>query len=386
MNAKKDNHRLSELAQKWKDGTITAQEQTEFNEWYDSFDDTSLDEVSTETVAELKHRLYTNVVNHEGIPLAKPLKSVKQWYKIAVAAAVLVVLSTGIYLINASNNKKSVNNQLVKEDVKPGGNRALLTLADGTTILIDDVAEGKLAEQSGVVINKTKDGQLVYEFKDANIQNEGLGTQFNTISTPKGGQYQVNLPDGTRVWLNAATSIKFPVTFTGLKERKVELNGEAYFEVHKDKLKPFKVTSDRQEVKVLGTHFNINTYKNESSSKTTLLEGSVQLHSSVAADLMLKPGEQSVLKGNAVDVNKVNTEEVIAWKNGNFLFNDESLTSILRQLERWYDVGVDYSHVPDTRYNGYISRNVNLSNVLKMLEVTGNLKFKIEGKVIKVYK
>ncbi|MNY37370.1 hypothetical protein D3C86_1719300 [compost metagenome] len=136
----------------------------------------------------------------------------------------------------------------------------------------------------------------------------------------------------------------------------------------------------------MGTHFNVNTYKNERNNKTTLLEGSVELHSSVTADLKLKPGEQSVLNEKGVDVNKVNTEEVIAWKNGNFLFNDESLTSIMRQLERWYDVGVDYSTIPDTRYNGYISKNVNLSNVLNMLEITGNLKFKIEGKVIKVYK
>lgn len=386
MNTPKNNQRLSELAQKWKDGTITAQEQTEFNQWYDSFDDTSLDEVSTETVSQLKQRLYTNVLKQEDIHPAQPVRSLKLLYRIAAAAAILVVLSTGIYIINTPSKSYDSNDHLVKEDVKPGGNRALLTLADGTTIVIDDATDGKLAEQSGVIITKTKDGQLVYQFKDSNSSDKGISKQFNTISTPKGGQYQVNLPDGTKVWLNAATSIKFPVTFSDLKERRVELNGEAYFEVHKDKLKPFKVASDRQEVEVLGTHFNVNTYKNERNNKTTLLEGSVELHSSVTADLKLKPGEQSVLNEKGVDVNKVNTEEVIAWKNGNFLFNDESLTSIMRQLERWYDVGVDYSTIPDTRYNGYISKNVNLSNVLNMLEITGNLKFKIEGKVIKVYK
>jgi transmembrane sensor len=386
MNTKKNNQRLSELAQKWKDGTITAQEQTEFNQWYDSFDDTSLDEVSAETVSQLKQRLYTNVLKQEDIHPAQPVRSLKLWYRIAAAAAILVILSTGIYIINTPNKIYESNDHLVKEDVKPGGNRALLTLADGTTIVIDDATDGKLAEQSGVIITKTKEGQLVYQFKDSNSSGKGVSKQFNTISTPKGGQYQVNLPDGTKVWLNAATSIKFPVTFSDLKERRVELNGEAYFEVHKDKLKPFKVASDLQEVEVLGTHFNVNTYKNERNNKTTLLEGSVELHSSVTADLKLRPGEQSVLNEKGVDVNKVNTEEVIAWKNGNFLFNDERLTSIMRQLERWYDVGVDYSTIPDTRYNGYISKNVNLSNVLNMLEITGNLKFKIEGKVIKVYK
>lgn len=386
MNTKKDNQRLTELAGKWKDGTITDQEQTEFNQWYDSFDDTSIDEVANETVPQLKQRLFNNVLSKENITLIQPVKSFKLWYRIAVAAAVLVVLSTGIYLITSSDKKKDSNDYLVKEDVKPGGNRALLTLADGTTIVIDDAADGKLAEQSGIVITKTKDGQLVYQFKEGNNDNKSLGKQYNVISTPKGGQYQVNLPDGTQVWLNAASSIRFPVSFSDLMERKVELNGEAYFEVHKDKLKPFKVASDRQEVEVLGTHFNVNTYKNEKSSKTTLIEGSVQLHSSVTADLKLKPGEQSILNEKGVDVSKVNIDEVIAWKNGNFLFNDESLISIMKQLERWYDVDVDYSTVPDTRYSGFISRNVNLSKVLNMFEVTGNLKIKIEGKVIRVYK
>jgi transmembrane sensor len=385
MNTNIDNRRLNKLAQKWKDGSITAQEQMEFNQWYDSFEDTLLDDVSTESVSELKSRLYANILTQENIQAKPPVKSFKLWYRIAAAAVILVVLSIGIYINTSSYQKKNSNDYLVKEDVKPGGNRALLTLADGTTIVIDDAADGKLAEQSGIVITKTKEGQLVYQFEDKESQGKELGNQFNKISTPKGGQYQVNLPDGTKVWLNAATSIKFPVTFSNLKERKVELNGEAYFEVHKDRLKPFKVSSDLQEVEVLGTHFNVNTYKNESNSKTTLIEGSVRLHSAVTEDIMLKPGEQSVLNNKRVDVSKINTEEVIAWKNGNFLFNDESLISIMKQLERWYDVEVDYSTIPDTHYNGFISRNVNLSKVLKHLEVTGNLKFKIEGKIIKVY-
>ncbi|WP_316817404.1 FecR family protein [Pedobacter nyackensis] len=385
MNTNRDKRRLNELAQKWKDGSITAQEQIEFNQWYDSFEDTLLDDVSTESVSELKSRLYSNILAQENIAVARAVKSFKLWYRIAAAAVILVVLSTGIYMIANPGKRETSNDALAKEDVKPGGNRALLTLADGTTIVIDDAADGKLAEQSGVIITKTKDGQLVYQFKDTESTGKGLVSQFNVISTPNGGQYQINLPDGTKVWLNAATSLKFPVTFSNLNERKVELSGEAYFEVFKDKKKPFKVSSVNQEVEVLGTHFNVNTYKNESSSKTTLLEGSVQLHSA-AADTKLKPGEQAVLQGAAIEVNKVNTADVIAWKNGNFLFNDESLIAIMKQLERWYDVKVDYSTIPETHYDGFISKNVNLSEVLRRLEVTGNLKFKIENKTIKVYK
>lgn len=382
MNANIDNRRLNELAQKWKDGSITAQEQTEFNQWYDSFDDTLLTEVSAESASQLKDRLYANIVNQEQIPL-QTIKSVKLWYRIAAAAAILIVLSAGIYFMTSYESERSTQDHLAQEDVKPGGNKALLTLADGSSIVLTDAVDGKLAEQEGVIITKTENGQLTYQFRESQGSKAGIA-QFNTIATPKGGQYQVVLPDGTRVWLNAATSIKFPVTFSNLKERKVELSGEAYFEVFKDKKKPFKVSSANQEVEVLGTHFNVNTYKNEAVSKTTLLEGAVQLHSA-ATDTKLKPGEQAVLHGTTVDVNKVNTEEVIAWKNGNFLFNDESLIAIMKQLERWYDVKVDYSTMPDTHYDGFISKNVNLSEVLRRLEVTGNLKFKIENKTIKVY-
>lgn len=387
MIPKKDNNRLSELAEKWKNGSITAGEQAEFNQWYDSFDDTLLEEVSAESVQQLKSRLYSNVLSRENIEVQQPAKTVNLWYRIAAAAVVLFVLSTGIYFYAqyAEKEKKGAVNYVEREDVKPGGNKALLTLADGTTITLTDADNGQLAEQDGVSITKTKDGQLVYQFKGT-VNGKNNGSGFNTVSTPKGGQYQVNLPDGTKVWLNAATSLKFPASFSSLNERKVELNGEAYFEVYKDKTKPFKVGSAKQEVEVLGTHFNINTYRNESSTKTTLLEGSVALHATGVSDIKLKPGEQAVLKGDVIDVNTVNANEAIAWKNGNFQFNDESLLSILKQLERWYDVEVDYSTVPETHYNGFISRNVNLSKVLRNLEVTGNLKFKIENKVIKIYR
>lgn len=388
MNSKIDNKRLQELAGKWKDGSITVAEQAEFNQWYDSFDDTLLDEVSDQSVEQLKSRLYSHVLERENIEVPLSVKTFKLYYRMAAAAAILIVLSVGLYFYSqiADNKDKEGPNYAGHNDVKPGGNKATLTLADGTSIILTDATNGKLAEQSGVSITKTKDGQLVYQFTDANNGTKSGSTQFNTISTPKGGQYQINLPDGTSVWLNAASSLKFPVTFSSLKERKVELNGEAYFEVFKDQHKPFKVASAHQEVEVLGTHFNINTYKNEVNSRTTLLEGSVKLHSEKAADVTLKPGEQSVLNAGNVVIQKVDVDDVIAWKNGDFLFNDESLISIMKQLERWYDVQVDYSTIPDTHYNGFISRNVNLSKVLRHLEVTGNLKFKIEGKVIKVYK
>lgn len=388
MISKRNDKHLEELARKWKDGSITAAERVEFNEWYDAFDDTELEAVSAESVGQLRSRLYANIRRAENImsdsaAQVQPLKTFKLWYRMAAAAVILVLLSAGLYFYT-STRPSETNQYAVQDDVKPGGAKAVLTLADGRSIILTDAADGKLAEQSGIGVTKTKDGQLVYQFDDAGPGHEGAA-QYNTISTPKGGKYQVNLPDGTQVWLNAASVIKFPVTFASLKERKVELQGEAYFEVFKDKHKPFKVVSGRQEVEVLGTHFNINTYQNEGVSKTTLLEGSVKLHVADASDVTLKPGEQSVVGVSNVAVHKVNTDQVVAWKNGNFQFNDESLISIMKQLERWYDVEVDYSTVPDTHYEGFISRNVNLSQVLNMMEITGNLKFKIKGKVISVY-
>lgn len=321
------------------------------------------------------------------------------WQRIfAVAAILLLISSVGVLLLpqGVKNDKPKIvavklKKQEVKPDVEAGGNKAILTLADGTKIILDDKSTGKIANQSGVNISKTADGQLVYAFGreyKSTANSHDAAQQINTISTPKGGQYQINLPDGSKVWLNAMSSLKFPTQFLA-KERKVELVGEAYFEIspfYAGKIKlPFKVISptadgSSQEVEVLGTHFNINAYGNEMSTKTTLLEGSVKvinLHSKTES--ILQPGQQAVLKGNQTYVKTVDKEEIMAWKNGDFLFNNLQLVDIMKQLERWYAIRVDYSTLPNTRYQGVISKHVSLSQVLNMLELTGSLKFKIDS-------
>lgn len=262
-----------------------------------------------------------------------------------------------------------------------GKNAAILTLADGRKIDLLKAENGRLTEESGVAIRKTAYGKLVYEVKEVStrVNNEKY---LNTISTPKGGQYQVILPDETIVWLNAASSIRFPAGFTNLKQRKVQLSGEAYFEVAKDKQHPFIVETGQQEVEVLGTHFNLNAYGDEQNVKTTLLEGSVRVLS--GKDLVvLKPGQQSLLHNHTLDVANADTEEAVAWKNGYFKFNSEPLPSIMRKLSRWYDVEVVYEGKPgNDRFGGTISRYKNLADVLEMLESTKLVKFKVEGRKI----
>jgi transmembrane sensor len=309
------------------------------------------------------------------------------FYKYAAAAVLFIGFVLGyLYL---SKDKVTTQNQVIasgKElDVLPGVDQAILTLADGSKIVLDNAKNEKLVEKNGLTISKTKDGQLVYQV--SNVTPKGSTVAYNTIETAKGNQYQIVLPDGTKVWLNAASSLKYPEIFAG-NERKVMLTGEAYFEVAKNRNMPFKVESKNQTVEVLGTHFNINSYMDDQTIKTTLVEGSIKVSNASYAKT-LKPGEQSVINnfglGNIFIANNIDTDDEVAWKNGLFRFNNAGLKSILGQLERWYDVKIDYQSVPNKRYNGMVPRKAKLSEVLNMLELTGNISFKIEeGRNLKV--
>ena len=295
----------------------------------------------------------------------------------AAAAVVLMVLSVGGYFYSQNRSIETENRLSVNtHDVDPGGNKATLTLADGSKISLTDANNGELAKQSGVKISKSKNGELVYSV----IASDATPLAYNTISTPKGGVYQVNLPDGTKVWLNAASSIKFPTTFAQLSQRKVELEGEAYFEVAKNKKVPFVVSTGGQQVQVLGTHFNISSYSDEGELKTTLLEGSVKV---IAANtIVLKPGQQSNLKRNGsgdLKVSTANITQVMAWKNGFFHFEKENLHEVMRQLSRWYDIEVIYEvDRHDDEFMGDIPRGIKLSEALKILSFEGT-QFRIEG-------
>lgn len=318
------------------------------------------------------------------------------WFKYIIAAAcvIAVVCLAWLFLFNNKKSDKRVaatieTNKAI-QDIPPGGNKAVLTLADGSVITLDNAKDGMIAEQGKTTITKTQNGELEYK---ASVDQAPQIISYNTISTPRGGQYQLTLPDGSKVWLNAASSLKFPVSFTG-KERKVQLIGEAYFEVahvnmpgSKDGM-PFEVElNSGMKVQVLGTHFNVMAYEDEKEVKTTLLEGKVKVINDKNQEALLEPGQQAQLsKANgSLQVQKdANIGVAVAWKDGQFNFVRADLKSVMRQLARWYDVQIEFDKsVPEKSFSGEISRRLNASEVLSVIEFTG-VHFRIEGKKIKI--
>lgn len=304
----------------------------------------------------------------------------RMWRYVAAAAVILLSLGTGFYF-NESGKKISgfeVSNSVHKNDLLPGGNRAILQLANGSTILLDTAKNGILAQQAGTKIEKLANGQLAYNSK----KDEKYELLYNTVSTPRGGEYHLLLPDSTEVFLNSASSIRFPVDFKG-NERKVEISGEVYFEVSKNLLKPFRVTINDMMIEVLGTHFNVNAYSEEAVIRTTLLEGSVVV-SNRKAGIHLQPGQQSVAdqQGNLLLKENIDLDEAIAWKNGKFEFHNAEIETIMSQISRWYNVEVAYEgqRTRET-FSGIVSRRGNVSQVLKIMEMAG-IRFKIEKEKI----
>lgn len=322
---------------------------------------------------------------HEKISLEqKPAKFFQfiTWRWAAAAAVFLVLVGIGYLLLGDKNeNRETVKTQPVegiKNDITPGGDKAILTLADGSQIILDSAHNGDLANQGNVKVIKLN-GQLAYKGTGGSAE-----VLYNTISTPRGGQYQLLLADGSKVWLNAASSLRFPASFIG-KERLVELTGEGYFEIAKNENQPFKVDiAGKGVVEVLGTHFNINAYSDAASIKTTLLEGRVKVAASGGATALLKPGEQAQINGGIKLVNDVDTDEIIAWKAGLFQFNRADVVFIMRQVSRWYNVDVVFEGpVSMKSFSGIVSRSNNVSEVLKIMEKAG-VKFKINGNRITV--
>ncbi|HEY0666859.1 MAG TPA: FecR family protein [Sphingobacteriaceae bacterium] len=311
---------------------------------------------------------------------AKKLFRLNRW---AVAATVvLAVLSLSLlYYSNQSVETKIARNTPVHSvDIAPGSNKALLTLADGSTIVLDNISDGEITKQGNTSVIKSND-MLAYNNAKSLALNTNIQPTYNTITTPRGGQYKVILPDNTIVWLNAASSLRFPTKFSG-KERKVDLTGEAYFEVAKNKAMPFKVSANNTQVEVLGTHFNVMAYTDENSINTTLLEGSVKIVKN-NDHVLLVPGQQAQVK-NDIKVLDADVQEAIAWKNGLFLFKEAQLETILKQIARWYDVEIEFEgNLPDEKFRAEVSRNVNLSQVLKILELSGvNFTLKEGRKII----
>jgi transmembrane sensor len=304
--------------------------------------------------------------------------SLFNWRKIAVAASVLLVIGLGtLFLVQKDSQYPMVAASKKANDKEPGKTGAILTLSNGSKIVLDSVGNGLLANQNHTAVSK-KNGGVVY------TAGSDAQAVYNTMSTPRARQYNLELSDGTKVWLNASSSITFPTSFAA-NERKVTVTGEVYFEVAKDKTRPFRVSVNDMQVNVLGTHFNVNAYDDEATVNTTLLEGSV-LITEKGKKVLLKPGQQAEKqKSGAIAVNdNVNLDQVMGWKNGAFYFENASLQMVLRQLSRWYDVDVVFEKGVDPRtFEGEIQRDLQLSQVLKILE-KNKVHFKIDGKILRV--
>jgi transmembrane sensor len=303
--------------------------------------------------------------------------------RVASAAAVLILLAGALFLTGQRPEKKTPPRETAvqKHDILPGGDKAILTLSNGRQIVLDSAANGKLAEQGRTRIIKLDNGQLAYVGGSSNPQDAA----YNTISTPNGGHYNVVLTDGTKVWLNAASSLTFPSAFKG-SSREVQLKGEGYFEVAPDPSKPFLVKVNDMKVTVLGTSFNIMAYKEEDAVRTTLLDGSVRLSGPVRTR-MLTPGQQVSYntEGEIRLVNEADPDEAIAWKNGRFQFSSTNIQVIMRQIARWYDVKISYEgDVKNETFSGSTPMTGNVSEILKMLELTHTVHFDITDKTITV--
>lgn len=311
-------------------------------------------------------------------------KGLMRW-SVAAAAVVgiLIVLSLVFFVPRPGHKRLATAHKETpqKQHILPGSNKAVLTLANGKKIVLDSANNGLLVSQQNAKVIKLSNGLL--KFQQSATPNTQKVTEYNVISTPRGGQYRIILPDGSKVWLNAASSIRFPIVFSE-KERTVQITGEAYFEVAKNAHKPFIVKKGNMEVRVLGTHFNVMAYDNEANIKVTLLEGLVRISQQTTHNTQLiKPGEQALISKKDIQVNKeVNLNEVIAWKNGLFDFEGNDIRDVMQQIARWYDVEVKYEDIPSAHFMGTISRSAEVSEVLKMLEMTGAVQFQVEGKMI----
>lgn len=392
--------RLQLLINKYLGNTSSADEEAELMQWYHTTNQHPVEwpishqgepeEIKARMLGQLKAAIRSNSTQN-----VIPIYRKRSWQ---IAASLLILLGAGAWFVL---NKPSTNNTepIVTAEAKttpilPGGNKATLTLADGTTIVLDTAGNTTLAQQGATKIIKLNNGELAY--KDASQKGTTASGLYNTIRTPNGGQYQVILPDGTRAWLNAASVLRFPITFTG-NERKVQLSGEAYFDVAKNSDMPFRVITENEQnhelgrVEVLGTEFNVNAYNDEPTVKTTLVEGKVKVS---IADSSLRPvilthGMQSSFaqeqqRGRNIMVREVDTDDVTAWKNGLFNFNNADIKTVMRQLARWYDVEVVYEgSLPNEKFEGEIPRNSTLSEVFKILELSA-VHFKVEGRKVTV--
>jgi transmembrane sensor len=355
-----------DLLKRYANGQCTPAEQLLIESWHNDLAAKAADPLPLQDYEQVQQRIWSRVNKKRPV-----------YYWRAAAAVTLLLSTSTAYLFLNRQQKPAITSAAGKKDILPGTNKAILTLSNGKQINLDDAAQGAIASQGGINITKNRNGQIVYHVTASPLESNA----YNTISTPNGGQYQIILPDGSKVYLNAASSLKYPVRFTS-NERKVTLTGEGYFEVAKNVQQPFIVATTSQTVKVLGTHFNVSCYPQEPVT-TTLAEGKIEISQSASPQkTTLQPGDQSIVSPQGIEVHQVNPDDAIAWKDGLFIFRGTKLSEVFRQLARWYDVDVDYATIPDLHFEGEIPRNMSLLKVLTAIEKISHVQFTLEGKKI----
>ncbi|WP_316817658.1 FecR family protein [Pedobacter nyackensis] len=363
------------LLSRYKLGACTEEELAMLESWYQSSAFVQ-PELAEEELYNAKIAVWKNLPIHQQHP-----EQISLLARLSVAASLLIIIGLGWFYFSSTKNPATRLASL--EQIMAGGNKATLILANGKRIPLTDIPEGKVTSLPGIRVTKTNHGQLVYQTEG---QQTGNRIEYNTIETPVGGTYELVLLDGTRIWLNAGSSLKYPAMFAK-DERKVELIGEAYFEVSHNPKKPFIVkTANRQVVKVLGTHFNLNAYPDDQVYRTTLFEGKVEV-SNGRTEVILKPFQQALLQNGALTVNEVADATAISWKDEQFAFKDETLENILNEFERWYDVEfICPEEFKNIRFSGKISRKRTLKQALNIIDREGTVHFKNEGRRIWVTK
>jgi len=375
-----DNEKILYLLDQYTNGTASADDLKVLDRWYNNFeqDEKLIGSLSANEVKDIEKKMLLDIdqrieaATGRSKAISRRL-SIQQWF--TIAATLFLILSLAVFF-TVKKLPLFHTEDTVGIDVLPGGNKATLILGNGEKINLNERASGIISQESGTKISKSANASLIYIPGNANTRSSSDVVSTNTIIIPNGGLYEVQLPDGTYVWLNAASSLTYPTRFAG-HIRKVKLTGEGYFEVAKDRLKPFVVETEDQEVQVLGTHFNINAYAEEKVQKTTLLEGSVKVISKIAS-VLIKPGEQVTNQNSNLSVGQFNSAEAIAWKNGIFQFNHTELHNLMLDLSRWYNVKVVYEgHIKKRFFSGTIDKSYTLVEVLKVLEL-GRVHYRIE--------
>jgi transmembrane sensor len=383
---------IRKLVEKYLHDTATKEETEKLFQWYRSEinADSHWDLDAFEDEEDLKLFILSKIDVPDLIEKQAPVY--RKFYYLAAAASLAIFMAIGLYFLN-NNNQTYVSPTSVKKvvkqkaiDIQPGTNKAILTLSNGKKIILDDSQNEVVINDGAIKVHKNAKGIIEYTLnrlgKEQNEKTE-VQTGYNTIQTPIGGKFQLTLADGSKVWLNSASSLRFPVYFSG-DNRTVELKGEAYFEVAKTQNKKFTVRSGNQTVEVLGTHFNINAYSDEPVITTTLIEGAIRVvELNTQKFQILKPGEQSKVH-NDIKIQKKDTQADIAWKDGYFYFENSSIETVMRQLGRWYGITARYESVlPQQHFEGAISTNLTLLEVLEILQKS-NVHFSLEGKEVVV--